>query len=51
MCDSAIRVATKWYQSHLGDAVKVLLITNDRENKKKATEEGVSAETSMYNNF
>ncbi|XP_054809171.1 exosome complex exonuclease RRP44 homolog A [Prosopis cineraria] len=43
--DRAIRVATQWYQSHLGDAVKVLLITNDRENKRKATEEGVLAET------
>lgn len=43
--DRAIRVAARWYQSHLGEAVKVLLITNDRENKRKATEEGVSAET------
>ncbi|KAF2312515.1 hypothetical protein GH714_034930 [Hevea brasiliensis] len=43
--DRAIRVATRWYQSHLGDAAKVLLLTNDRENKRKATEEGVSAET------
>ncbi|XP_002521738.2 exosome complex exonuclease RRP44 homolog A [Ricinus communis] len=43
--DRAIRVATSWYQTHLGDAAKVLLITNDRENKRKATEEGVVAET------
>uniref|UniRef100_A0A6N2M416 PIN domain-containing protein n=1 Tax=Salix viminalis TaxID=40686 RepID=A0A6N2M416_SALVM len=43
--DRAIRVAARWYQSHLGEAVKVLLITNDRENNRKATEEGVSAET------
>ncbi|KAF7806851.1 exosome complex exonuclease RRP44-like protein A isoform X1 [Senna tora] len=43
--DRAIRVATQWYQSHLGDAVKVLLITNDKENKRKATEEGIRAET------
>lgn len=41
----AIRVATQWYQSHLGAAARVLLITNDRENKRKATEEGISAET------
>lgn len=25
----------------------MLLVTNDRENKRKATEEGISAETSM----
>lgn len=43
--DRAIRVATQWYQSHLGAAARVLLITNDRENKRKATEEGISAET------
>ncbi|KAH9710523.1 exosome complex exonuclease RRP44 [Citrus sinensis] len=43
--DRAIRVATQWYQKHLGDATKVLLVTNDRENKRKATEEGIFAET------
>ncbi|KAI4314665.1 hypothetical protein L6164_027553 [Bauhinia variegata] len=43
--DRAIRVATQWYQSHLGSAVSVLLITNDRENKRKAAEEGICAET------
>uniref|UniRef100_A0A803LNN6 Exosome complex exonuclease RRP44 homolog A n=1 Tax=Chenopodium quinoa TaxID=63459 RepID=A0A803LNN6_CHEQI len=43
--DRAIRVATQWYQKHLGSAVQVLLITNDRENKRKANEEGISAET------
>lgn len=43
--DRAIRVATQWYQNHLGTAVPVLLITNDRENKRKALEEGISAET------
>ncbi|KAK9284684.1 hypothetical protein L1049_023860 [Liquidambar formosana] len=43
--DRAIRVATQWYQSHLGGRTRVLLITNDRENKRKATEEGISAET------
>lgn len=43
--DRAIRVATQWYQNHLGSQVRVLLITNDRENKRKATEEGISAET------
>lgn len=43
--DRAIRVATLWYQKHLGDTTKVLLLTNDRENKRKATEEGIFAET------
>ena len=42
---SAIRVAARWYQSHLGDSAKVLLVTNDRDNKRKATEEGLNAET------
>lgn len=50
-CDLAIRVATQWYQKHLGDTTKVLLVTNDRENKRKATEEGIFAETSMYITF
>ncbi|XP_008786671.2 exosome complex exonuclease RRP44 homolog A [Phoenix dactylifera] len=43
--DRAIRVAARWYQSHLGGSTQVLLITNDRENKRKAIEEGLSAET------
>lgn len=41
----AIRVAARWYQSHLGESTQILLVTNDRENKKRATEEGISAET------
>ncbi|KAH6837586.1 ribonuclease II family protein [Perilla frutescens var. hirtella] len=43
--DRAIRVAAQWYQNHLCGAVRVLLITNDRENKRKAIEGGISAET------
>ncbi|KAF2575535.1 hypothetical protein F2Q70_00000958 [Brassica cretica] len=43
--DRAIRVATLWYQKHLGDTSQVLLVTNDRENKRKAIEDGISAET------
>ncbi|GJN09217.1 hypothetical protein PR202_ga27201 [Eleusine coracana subsp. coracana] len=43
--DRAIRVAARWYQSHLGGSAKILLITNDRDNKRKATEEGLNAET------
>ncbi|XP_062144128.1 exosome complex exonuclease RRP44 homolog A isoform X2 [Alnus glutinosa] len=45
MNTTTIRVAAQWYQSHLGGAAQVLLITNDRENKRKAIEEGISAET------
>lgn len=45
ICILAIRVATQWYQSHLGAAARILLITNDRENKRKASEEGIAAET------
>ncbi|WOL07345.1 exosome complex exonuclease [Canna indica] len=43
--DRAIRVAAHWYQSHLGENTQILLITNDRENKRRAVEEGISAET------
>ncbi|KAM1062439.1 hypothetical protein EV2_027524 [Malus domestica] len=43
--DRAIRVAAQWYQSHLAGSAKVLLITNDKENKRRAIEEGISAET------
>jgi hypothetical protein len=47
----AIRVATQWYQRHLGRNTKVMLITNDKDNKKKATEEGLSAETGILFTF
>ncbi|CDP01774.1 unnamed protein product [Coffea canephora] len=43
--DRAIRVATHWYQSHLSNVVRILLLTNDRENKRKALEEGILADT------
>ncbi|KAK9164738.1 hypothetical protein Syun_005640 [Stephania yunnanensis] len=43
--DRAIRVATDWYQTHLGGKARVLLITNDKENKRKALEDGIYAET------
>ncbi|EXB95112.1 Exosome complex exonuclease [Morus notabilis] len=42
---AAIRVAAQWYQTHLGAAARVLLITNDRDNKRKAIEDGISADT------
>ncbi|XP_073149345.1 exosome complex exonuclease RRP44 homolog A [Henckelia pumila] len=43
--DRAIRVAAQWYQNHLGNSVRVLLITNDKDNKRKATHDGINAET------
>lgn len=43
--DRAIRVAAQWYKNHLGGPTRVLMITNDRENKRKAAEEGISADT------
>ncbi|XP_039134558.1 exosome complex exonuclease RRP44 homolog A [Dioscorea cayenensis subsp. rotundata] len=43
--DRAIRVAARWYQNHLGGQGNVLLITNDKDNRRKAVEEGLSAET------
>ncbi|XP_004287714.1 PREDICTED: exosome complex exonuclease RRP44 [Fragaria vesca subsp. vesca] len=43
--DRAIRVAAQWYQTHLAGSVRILLLTNDKENKRKAIEEGITAET------
>ncbi|KAA0046985.1 exosome complex exonuclease RRP44-like protein A [Cucumis melo var. makuwa] len=43
----SIPVAAQWYQNHLGGATRVLLITNERENRRKAIEEGICAETIM----
>ncbi|KAG6546222.1 hypothetical protein Mapa_012260 [Marchantia paleacea] len=43
--DRAIRVASKWYHEHLGPTSKVVLVTNDADNKRKALEEGIDAQT------
>eukprot|EP00850_Spirogloea_muscicola_P015313 SM000116S24234 [mRNA] locus=s116:202438:210497:+ [translate_table: standard] len=43
--DRAIRIACQWYQRHLGDSVKVLLLTNDAENMRKAVSAGQLAQT------
>lgn len=43
--DRAIRVAAQWYKNHLSGITKVLLITNDKDNSRKAREEGLQAET------
>ncbi|XP_074818045.1 exosome complex exonuclease RRP44 isoform X3 [Natator depressus] len=48
--DKAIRVAAKWYDEHLKkindeETIQVVLLTNDRNNKEKAVEEGLTAYT------
>ncbi|OXB66932.1 hypothetical protein ASZ78_014093 [Callipepla squamata] len=47
--DRAIRVAVKWYCEHLkkmqNEDVQVIFLTNDRNNKEKALEEGITAYT------
>lgn len=39
-------MASQWYQHHLG-AAKVLLLTNDMDNRRKAREDGIVAETGI----
>ncbi|KAJ3051446.1 exosome catalytic subunit dis3 [Rhizophlyctis rosea] len=41
--DRAIRTATRWYNEHLGGARKVVLITDDGDNRRKALGEGLPA--------
>ncbi|KAM9021564.1 exosome complex exonuclease RRP44 [Ara ararauna] len=48
--DRAIRVAVKWYSEHLNKIedegkIPVIFLTNDRINKEKALEEGITAYT------
>ncbi|XP_042661735.1 exosome complex exonuclease RRP44 [Tyto alba] len=48
--DRAIRVAVKWYNEHLKkiedeEPIQVIFLTNDRTNKEKALEEGITAYT------
>lgn len=44
--DRAIRVASKWYGSLLGEeGRKLMLVTNDRANKKFAIAEGLTCMT------
>ena len=45
--DRAIRHATKWYDQHLKD-IKVLLLTNDKENSEKAIADGISCYTCEF---
>lgn len=46
--DRSIRVATKWYDKHLkfscadeANAIRVILLTDDKKNREKAIEEGI----------
>ncbi|KAK6620525.1 hypothetical protein RUM43_010817 [Polyplax serrata] len=41
--DRAIRVSTIWYSNHLNNAIKVILLTDDKDNKQKALDEGIPA--------
>lgn len=48
--DRAIRVAVKWYNDHLKkiedeENIQVIFLTNDKTNKEKALEEGITAYT------
>jgi hypothetical protein len=47
----AIRVATQWYQEHLGPSAKVILLTNDMDNRSKARESGIVSETGTSSHF
>jgi exosome complex exonuclease DIS3/RRP44 len=42
--DRAIRMAASWYKAQLGEAVQVLLLTNDADNLRKAQAEGLAAQ-------
>ena len=42
--DRAIRVATSWYEEHLRHLdIDVVLLTNDKENRDKATKAGLKS--------
>ncbi|KAL3677411.1 hypothetical protein R1sor_027359 [Riccia sorocarpa] len=41
--DRAIRVASKWYHAHLGPTSRIVLVTDDAENRRRALEEGIEA--------
>ena len=43
--DRAIRAAAKWYDAQLGGAARVLLLTNDAENLRRAEADGLKAST------
>jgi len=41
--DRAIRVAALWYKAHLEDNADIVLLSDDRENRRRATKEGLTA--------
>ena len=43
--DRAIRVAAKWYMRIVSEGVPIFLITNDKDNLKKALKDEISAKT------
>jgi exosome complex exonuclease DIS3/RRP44 len=43
--DRAIRVAAKWYMRTLSEGVPIFLITNDKDNLKKALNDEISAKS------
>lgn len=53
--DRAIWVAVRWYSEHLkkiqneeNEDIQVIFLTNDRNNKEKALEEGITAYTCKF---
>lgn len=53
--DRAIRVASTWYSKHISlsfctnkDNIKIVLLTDDADNLKKAYESGIIASTGIY---
>lgn len=50
----AIRVSTKWYKDHLktngsGEDIEIVLLTDDRGNREKATATGIKSSDGKVN--
>ena len=43
----AIRVAVKWYNQHMPRSMSAVLVTDDSENRKLATADGIPAYSGM----
>lgn len=46
--DRAVRIATKWYESHLLNQIRIILITDDVDCREKATKDGILASSSNF---
>lgn len=46
--DRMIRAAALWYNKHLKDKVKVILLTSDEASKIKAVDEGIPTMSCNY---